>query len=197
MSDSEFFIYLIPQVYKMWDKFYPYIEDVPDAQSIYLYCPYEFVPDHVMNNQSFYNKWLRINQNRTITLNRQSFDSHLPSSNLQYNDVYYTDVQYYSNGQMASFDVYHLVDDKTVGEGLYKAWYDNGNIKIIETNHIDQISNKWYQKQETWYENGNRKYIYNFVDGKEHGIQEIWTQDGKHRKYHTDSVTGDSHYITK
>jgi len=200
MVDNMFFIYLMSQAYKIWDEFYPCVNNTPNDRLVYLYCPYEFIPSKYMDDPHFYKEWLQINKNKIVTLVRKSFDV-VTSLTSNYNEEYYTDVKYHNNGQMMSFDVYHLVDDKIVGGKLLKTWYNNGSIKIIETTFIETTfidktdKHKWKQTQEMWFKNGGRAHIYNFVDGKQHGIQEIWYSDGRHETYTRNSTTGENYFV--
>jgi len=48
-ADDTFLVYLMGQAYKMWDMFYPHVASLPNQAAIYLYCPFEFVPNKYIN----------------------------------------------------------------------------------------------------------------------------------------------------
>jgi len=88
-DDDTFLKYLITEthiyiyIYPVWNEFYSHIGELPDEREMYLYTPYQFVPDTYMNKPSFFNQWISINQNKNIILNNY--------------EVYHTVVTYYDD----------------------------------------------------------------------------------------------------
>jgi len=109
-GDSVFFPYLMKQAYGIWHGFYPTISLLPDERLIYLYTPYELIPDEYMNRESFFREWLQINANTAITLNG--------------NNLYHTDVTYYSSGRVKELKAYHTIDGTKISSHE-EGWYDN------------------------------------------------------------------------
>ena len=165
-EDNAFFVYLMQQAYGIWDKFYPDIKLLPDERLIYLYTPYEFVPEKYIDKESFFREWLSINANEDITLNG--------------NRVYHTDVKYYPNEQAEELEVYLTIDRIKVGPSHKEAWYENGQPKY-RYNFKDGKSDGL---QEVWYENGQPKYRGDYKDDKRSGLQEEWYTNGQSQRRH-------------
>ena len=161
-ADSTFFIYLMQQAYDIWDEFYPNISLLPDERLIYLYTPYELIPDKYKNRESFFKEWLSINANKNIVLNGNS------------DEVYHTDVAYYPTGQVKELKIYRVIN-RVKTSSHERAWYANGQA-MYRLNYKD---GKLDGLQEAWYESGRPKYRHNYKDGKEDGLQEYCYESGQ------------------
>jgi len=160
-ADQAFFVYLMRQTYKVWNSFYQHVPSLPDERLVYLYTPYEFVPEKYMNRPPFFKEWLEINANSKVVLNG--------------NEVYYTDVTYYSNGQIDKLKAYHTINEQEVGYSFKVDWYDNPSIQGGQLEYRTNYKNgKLDGLQEGWYKNGQAKYRTNYKDGKLDGLQEAW-----------------------
>jgi len=192
--DNKFFEHLMTQAYTMWFEFYPVIGQLPNEQMAYLYTPYEFLPQTYIDNPTFMNQWLGLNQNKQIVIDN--------------NGEYKTIVTYYENAtnmvniqnkQVNTMIAYHEVNGNKVGHGIKQQWYYNGNLNYINNYFNDKLNGAlttWYVNgqlaiqacyinnvksglQIAWYANGNIKHKKHYVDGKEEGEQESWYENGQ------------------
>jgi len=177
-ADQTFFVYLMRQAYEVWDRFYRYIPYVPDERMIYLYTPYEFVPDKYRNLQTFFDAWIKINANREIVLNG--------------NEVYHTDVAYHDKGQVRELKTYHTINGKKIGYMHKEVYYCSPSLPSLpslpgrEGREGRQLWSRWNFKdgkrdglQERWYANGQPQYQINYKDGRLDGLHEDWYANGQ------------------
>ena len=185
-GDSTFFSYLMRQAYGIWHEFYPIISLLPDERLIYLYTPYELVPDEYMDRESFFKEWLQINANTATILNG--------------NDLYRTAVTYYPSGRVKELKARHAIEGTKISsheerwydnpkrqaeyrdnykdgklDGLQEYWYANGQARYRH-NYKD---GKWDGLWERWYAGGQREYRQNYKDGKRDGLWEAWYENGQ------------------
>ena len=191
-GDNAFFVYLMDQAYSIWNEFYPIISLLPDERLIYLYTPYEFVPEKYMDRESFFKEWLHVNANKNIVLNS--------------NEIYHTDVKYYDNGRIKELKIYLTIDGQKVGFSHEKTWYDSPSSKEGQPRYqcnykdgqLDGLLEIWYEDaegqleyrenykdgkrdglSENWYENGQPKYRWIYKDGEHDGLHERWYRNGQ------------------
>jgi len=168
-EDQQFLSLLMTKVYNIWNEFYPRI---PYDREVFLRVPFEFVPDWLMDQKPFFKQWLKINENKTITLNG--------------NETYHTIVEYYGPENLHNHDckpncecktwvykleAYHTINGRKVGYGVAKQWYENGQL-------IRQYQYDSYVKdglQQWWHDNGTIRGVYGYKDRKKHGL---------HAEYH-------------
>jgi len=161
-EDNSFFVYLMDQAYSIWNEFYPTISLLPDERLVYLYTPYELVPEEYMDKEGFFKEWLQINANKNIILNG--------------NKVYRTIVNYYPKGQIKEFNAYYTIGGtKTISHD--EGWYESpqGQPKYRRSYKNGQQDGL----QECWYADGQAMYRDNYKDGKQDGPQERWYADGQ------------------
>jgi len=60
--DYMFFNYLICKSYSVWNDFHPHIHALPDSKTVYLHCSHKFIPVEYINDPTFFNMWIDINQ---------------------------------------------------------------------------------------------------------------------------------------
>jgi len=171
-EDHTFFIYLMKQAYAIWSAFLPYIHTLPDERLVYLYTPYEFVPDKYRDKLSFFKEWLDINANKQVVLCWQG------------NEVHSTYVTYYDNGQLERFSAQHFSSGSRVnpygvrfgvGYGISMAWYENGQL----WSRAIYKDGKQNGLTEAWYDNGQPKEREIFKDDSRNGLKETWYEDGR------------------
>lgn len=177
-EDHAFFLYLMKQAYDIWSSFFPYIEGRSDEGMIYMYSPYEFVPDKYRDDPQFFSDWLTTNANKQIVLDG--------------NVTYYNYVSYYSDGRFKEFKSYHggpgekeiicrtplpcmrYNGFRQIGYGISIAWYENGQLwsrAVYKDGKQDGLT-------EAWYRSGQIKEIETFKDGQKHGLVQTWSEDG-------------------
>jgi hypothetical protein len=102
LIDDAYLSCLIQQIFNQWstlsDVVYNDLND--DMQwSIFLYSPYDFIPDYLLNNQSFMKRWNKENQDRIIMVNHGA-------------EVYYNNVKSINKDGSLSISIYHTVNGK-------------------------------------------------------------------------------------
>lgn len=173
-ADDTFFLYLMYQAYGIWSEFYPDVKLLPDERSIYLYTPYEFVPQEYMDKESFFKEWLDINANKDVTLDKT--------------EVYHTEVTYHSNGKVRDLKTYHTINGEKRGLFHERAWYTTGQPRY-QNNYKDDKKNGLLKG---WYENGQPWYRFNYKDNETVGLQEAWYANGKLKSLRYVADEGDS-----
>jgi len=169
--DMKFFMYLIQQAYGVWTEFLPVIQQLPDTRTIYLHTPYEFIPDSYTSNPAFFNAWLKINANSTITINNHHGYS---------NDVYYFD----KDKQHVSLLVtYHIVKWERVGLSHKRIWYP-GTGQLKQQFHYkdkkqDGVQREWYDNTNQDHTFGQLKHQFYCKDDKKDGIYQSWYANGQ------------------
>ena len=85
-----------------------------------------------------------------------------------------------------------LADGKTiVKEAWYPSGVDPGNPPAQEYKY-NIVNGQEHGLQEIWYENGQRWSKHNYVDGQKHGLEEGWYWDGQ-QWYKQNFVNGKRH----
>lgn len=162
LLDDEYYLqYLVEQAYNLWSWFYPLLKNlVPEVcRYVYLYTPYTFVPDDYMRAPTFFEEWLVINGNRSITLDG--------------NKVYWTKISYEDECR-EEMEVYHTVNNKSVGYKKIMRWYLNGNVSS-ESEYKD---NKVHGTHTHYYSNGVMLSEENYDNGSAQGQWLQWYEDG-------------------
>ena len=155
-ADNTFFVYLMRQAYSVWNEFFS-LYSISQSQYemlIYLYTPYEFIPEEYRNRPSFFKDWLAINANKEVVLCGQG------------NDVYHTIVTYYANACL-EVKAYHTVNGDKVGYEFKQGWYEVPE-GYTSLGVKGQAKYRWNYKDglhEGWYTNRRRKYRVNYENG--------------------------------
>ena len=165
--DSAFFKYLITEAHYRWDNFYECINTLPDPRSVYLYAPYEYVPDVYIDNPSFLNEWLSINRSKLVMINKNQ-DHH---KTIVY---HYNDLRNVNDKQLLSLHVFHTNETKNYSHRLQKEWYQEGNLRSV----CRFVNDNRHGVQESWHENGNIKSRYSCIEGKKDGPYNLWYENG-------------------
>lgn len=162
--DSSFLIYLIGQAHGLWKDFLPHIQRLPDERTIYLYSPYEFIPDDYRQKASFFDEWLALNDNKQVILNRDN------------SKIYYIQVSYHSNGQLRKVKAYHrTVNGKKRGYDYRIGWYSNGHLKFQGSCKEGKCHGFW----KNWHSNRQLKFQGYYKNDKIDGMLEGWDNDGR------------------
>jgi len=179
-ADDKFLKQLICMSYLLWKDFYPHINELPNARTVYLHTPYEFLPDAHIKTSTFFNEWIHLNQDREITVNGDG--------------AYQTKVQYITERFQTLMEVnsYHTVSEQHGTYSYYQLrdiWYtDNtGQLKQVKSqNRFKSKSSRVGKRalftnrdglQQGWYDNGQIKYQENYIEGKKHGLQQGWNKN--------------------
>jgi len=178
-ADNDFFTYLIPAAHMLWKDFYPHINELPDPRLMYLHAPYEFLPDAYIKRSTFFNEWIRLNQNKQITVNGD--------------EMYYTWITTISKSlvEIDSDHVTREVDGLYTKYGLKDVWYTdiNNQIKQLESQYRYKSTRDGYTLgtkryfthrdglQQGCYKNRQLKYQEHYARGKKHGLQRAWYVD--------------------
>lgn len=93
LFDHDYFLYLMQMAYDNWMEFEFLVEKFPKETQwkIYLYTPYNFIPDEYTHNLEFLKGWISNDYNKGITISG--------------NDTYQTEF-HYSAGNSTGFTVY-------------------------------------------------------------------------------------------
>jgi len=182
--DDNFFEYLIEQIRNEWNNIYKYINTMPNARSIYLHLPYDFIPDIYINNLHFFNEWISLNENKVISCNRYK-DEYMTVTSYYDDD----DVDHDNSEQLEKLYVHHITNGViSSGFSLEQKWYKSGGVMQIHRFH-DKLQ---HGAQESWYEsnsgirgqNGHRKSKHNYSYGMKNGCSETWYDNGNRESEH-------------
>lgn len=181
VNDLDYFEYLLDEVYKMWDEFYPVIPTLPNdlQREIYLYTPYHFLPKDLINNPTFFNQWLRITESK-ITLNGdQKYTTQVKwygdRKSVKRIDVTYTEsplkkssltIFYYENGRLKFTREY--INDKE--EGVWTEWYPDGQVQ----EEGEYLNGKKVGLWRKWYPNDQLQEEGEYLNGKKVGLWRKW-----------------------
>ena len=203
LIDEGYFRYCIQQTFNNWSYMcnMVYNDFNDDLQwSFFVYCPHDFIPKHLLDNNTFMKQWNNINQGTIIKVNNdnevyynnvETFNEHEQrcittshtvkitlNTNHTTNDVKVIgnkrEIIYYANSNNIMSDISY-VDDKR--EGLTMKWYDNSQHSLkFEGYYID--GNETGLRRE-WYDNEHNTLIYEgqYVNGREDGPWREWYDD--------------------
>jgi len=182
--DDTFFKYLIFEAYPLWNSFYPHIGELPDERSVYLYAPYEFLPDVYVERFVFFDEWTRINDGKQIFIN--------------VGEVYYTKVTYTNrDGEtlmvISNDHIINTGDETSLKYGLEEMWYiDVSNqIKRLKSQYRYKVIGKhlslgeqydledMYGLHEEWYKNGQLESHKYYINGHIYGLSQGWYDNGQ------------------
>lgn len=203
LEDMVYFSYLMSSAYRMWDEFYPKINLLPPLiqWEIYLFTPYDYVPENYFEYQTFLSQWIKNNQDKRIILNGD--------------EVYMTETRY-QGGKIYELEVYHTVNEQESGYGKTIYFSDNGDIiderdyfngkdvdlgrqrdryngfveyryggggQVRETGYYwdgyrTGVWRKWYAGDGTSDDNGLPWEIGEYVNGKRKGLWRKWDRHG-------------------
>lgn len=184
---DDYFPSVLKLAYDNWSEFYPHLKDLNRElrEEIYLYTPYKFLPEAVVNNPIFFQSWLKQNQDKIITLNNVN--------------IHRNEVEYSESGRLLSFSTYHTVVGLAITYKFIKSWsigtgkpwwdchYYNGkkNGLFREWSHDGILITECYWENDAthgsykeWYYNGKSKIEGLHQGGLRCGIWKSWDEDG-------------------
>ena len=82
-TDDKFFKYLMSKAYPVWEEFYPRIHELPDEYLVYLYTPYEFVPDvYILIDHYFSKSGYKLTKIRELCFMVKRYIIQIPSTTI-------------------------------------------------------------------------------------------------------------------
>jgi len=177
-ADESYFKYCIEQTFDNWSDVcvMVYNDFNDDLQwSFFLHSPYEFIPQYLLDNNTFMTQWQEKNQNAVTKVSRGS-------------SVYYTDVESTDNYGAKVIKTYHTVDGQEVGYKKVTNYYKNSNNIKAEEHYVngkaDGVSRMWYDNDQHTIEAEGH-----WVDGKLDGVQRWWNDNDQH------TLESEQHYV--
>jgi len=177
--DDKYFKYLVQQTFNTWSSMCTmvYNDFNDDLQwSFFVHSPYDFVPKHLLDNNSFMKQWNKLNQNIITKVNNNS-------------ETYYNNVETFDKYNQKIITIYHTINGKSdigvtgqidneMNFGTVEIGYKRETIYckdniIKEINYDNNVRDGPLRE---WY-NGEKHTLRcegYFVDGKKHGVWREW-----------------------
>jgi len=147
--DDSYFKYCVQQTFNNWSYMcvMVYNEFIDDLQwSFFVHSPYDFIPEYLLNNNTFMTQWNKLNQNVVIKVNND-------------NEVYYNNATSINDHDQRIIKTFHIVKvldqgtghAKEIGRKKETVYYENSNNVRSEGYYIDGKLdgswNYWYDTQ--------------------------------------------------
>jgi len=174
LIDESYFKYCIQQVFNNWSYMcnMVYNEFNDDLQwSFFVYCPHDFIPKHLLDNNTFMKQWNNNNQGTIINVNND-------------NEVYYNNVEKFNEHNQKCITTLHTVkiilnnnhdmnDVKVVGNKREIIYYANSNNIMSDISYVDGKIDGF---ERWWYDNDQHtlEFEKHYVDGKLNGVWRYW-----------------------
>jgi len=182
-ADDEYFKYCTQQVFNNWsDVCVMVYNDFNDdlRWSFFLHSPYDFIPQYLLDNNTFMTQWNTLNQNVVTKVNRDSA-------------VYYTNIEDDDDDDDDDYGdkvikTYHTVDGHEVGYKKVMKYYLDNNSIMFEEHYVDGKADGIWRY---WYDNDQHtlKSEDHYVDGKADGIWRHWYDNDQH------TLKSEQHYV--
>ena len=183
--DMNYFRYLLKQLFDNWSCVGDIIcgQDCvnPDLQrEILLYCPYDMLPQHYIDDKCFFNLWLNNNRNKTIIINGNSNGG---SCQMYHNDFVISeliairdensnnddDLCYHSGSTLT---LYHTVDGQECGFKKMFTYYLGDN-SLYECEYFDRIQHGIWKQ---WSKSGRLSLCGEYQHGNKTGVWTTWCE---------------------
>lgn len=162
-DDQQYFQYLIQCAYWIWFEFHPHISSLVNERDIYLYSPYEFLPDNYKDNKQFFKEWRKMNENKMIEINGV---------------IYRADITHPDHDQdkdVIGLYVCQIINGEEVGYAKEWIYYNDDQIK----KEIEYFNGKRHGVKREWYNNGQVELEGEYLDDEKHGLWKSWHENGK------------------
>ena len=180
-DNNDYFNYLLQQLFDGWCYLSTIVYSDITAElqwTILLHCPHDFLPEtECVNNDGFMKQWRKVSNNKIVSVNKNSVNSHNGnnSSNNNSNETYYVNyVLAKKSGKPEEVVNYHTVNGREVGRKIVTSYYDDGNIRYCKKYNNGDAHGIW----KTWYESGKLKQYGQFVNGVNQGLWQEWYATG-------------------
>jgi len=176
MVDDDYFKYCVQQTFNQWIDmcnmvYNEFSDDI--RRSFFLHSPYEFIPKHLLDDNTFMTQYNKLNQNTFVNVN-DSITYHSIFEHLHY------------NGEDNDYDTrkiikrYHCNDEQEIKHEKVIKYHPNSTIVHIEENYVDDIMSG---VRRVWYNSTNRHLLEHesyFVNGINYGSDRSWYDDDLH-----------------
>jgi len=172
-DDDDYFKYCVQQTFNNWSYMcnMVYNEFNDDLQwSFFVLAPYDFIPEHLINNNLFITQWNQHNQNVVIKVNNN-------------NETYYNNVTSINKNDHQTIKTFHTVEvldqgtnhTKEIGRKKETIYYKSNNIMVEGYYNNNKKTGLWIW----WYNNDQNtlKFKEHYVDDKLDGTRRRWYDD--------------------
>ena len=168
LVDDGYFKYCVQQTFSNWSYMCTmvYTDFNDDLQwSFFVYSPYDFIPNHLLNNNIFMAEWNKLNQNTITKVN---------SNEMYYSNYVVEDKFSPPHLKTIYIKTFHTVDNKEVGHKKIITYYPNNSSNVMTEEYY--VDDKSEGPSIGWYNNNYNtlKYEHYYNNGKLEGLSRGW-----------------------